>query len=471
MLLPIREPWYHLTGGEAFYADRRKQQIVVAMNRRDLRILKLNTTIATSDDTTFIAYNDSAVSDFSNNSVIPVSLFNAVKLESGAFIEDITRPSLEAFDLDLNRGTLTLSFDDVMDIQSLRPTQIQLLSYPNDTLFSYTLQGGYYEAVSPDLWDDYNVTFYLEFDDLNAIKILTELATEPDNTYISITRDVMDDIYRQKSQPVLPSNALKVQTFTPDTKPPELLNYTLDIDSGLLSLTFSEAVLPSSLIIDGITIASSQNQSQSYSYTFSRPPFIPDNETGIVVLNITLDLVDNAGLQSMTGLALTPNDTFLSIKNGSILDMNGNWLVPIGFEDGLIAVEVIEDTTNPRLDSFELNLNDNYLLLSFTEAVDPSTLNLSSILIYNSSNSTLRREEQTLSPLSRVTTLDNSAVLRISLTSGDEDDLKQFLRPIANSMNDTFLSMAYGGVYDYVRLPLDSSSEDIIQVKIYYEGE
>ena len=57
------------------------------------------------------------------------------------------------------------------------------------------------------------------------------------------------------------------------------------------------------------------------------------------------------------------------------------------------------------------------------------------------------------------------------LTVKDEDALKQFLRPIANSRNDTFLTISYGAVSDFLGLPLDASDEDIIQVKDFFEGK
>ena len=432
----MREPWYHLTGGDASYADERKQQIIVALNRPDLHILKLNTTITTDKSSTYIAFNSSTLSDFSDNSVVPISLFNATKTDN--FINDETPPIFEAFDLDLNQGTVTLSFNDVMDIQSLDPTQILFANAPGSNI-SYNLYGNYYNAVPNELWDHYHVTFTLTTDDLNAIKINTELATNPNKTYASVTEDVAVDIYEQNTN-AISSDFLQVQMIREDMTSPQLLNFSLDIDSGILDLTFDEPVLPSSIVFQNITIHNKYNRSdqslQVYTLDYE---YIDSNETGTVVVKVELTRVSLSALQSMTALALSSENTLISIKEGAILDMNDNPSIEIAFENAISVVEVSPDVSPPILESFDLDLNDNFLILSFTEAVNYETLNLSALLIVNSFNDSEVTEYQRISVNSEIIVADFGSVLYIELTEDDENALKEFMRPIANSRNDTYL--------------------------------
>ena len=465
--LPVREPWYHLTGGEAFYADERKQQIVIALNRRDARILKLNTSIAVDDSNTYIAYNDSAISDFSRNSVIPISLFNATKLRDGAFIMDTTPPALEAFDIDLNEGTLTLSFDDVIDLQSIVPTEILLLNAPGSNT-SYQFQGQYYSLVPLDALDNYHVEFKLDETDLNAIKINTELATGETNTYISLTQDVAMDIYGMKIFPLPHNRAFRVQNFTADTTPPQLLNFTLDIENGAMELTFNEAVDPITIDFTGITI---QNGSSVPGALHSLTGgFIANNNTGTVILVVQLLKFDRSAFQSITNLGDSTSNTFLTIKNGTISDMNGNPVLPVEDGQALQATSVVPQSSSPILESFTLDLNANFVILTFSKAVNPLTLNTSAIQVLN--GPTLDAQEKlVLSPTSRVFPMEMNSILYVQLTSENEDSLKEFMRPIANSRNDSFLSIAFGAVYDFIGNPLNASSSDVFQAAQYIEGK
>ncbi|KAL5488653.1 hypothetical protein EMCRGX_G017629 [Ephydatia muelleri] len=177
------EPFYFLTGGIASYGDVRKQQVIISMDRPDLKYLKLSTTIAVNDSTTFVAFNSTALSDMAGNPVIPTSIFNSTKLTIGSFVIDVTPPTLESFDLDLNTGVLFLHFSDVMNISSYVPTRQTLLQFPgsND---SYTLLG-VYPVQTPNL-PDYNISVTLTDGDLNAIKADPTLATSRANTFLSV---------------------------------------------------------------------------------------------------------------------------------------------------------------------------------------------------------------------------------------------------------------------------------------------
>ena len=460
LILPVREPWYHLTGGEAFYADERKTQIVVALNRHDARILKLNMSIAVEESSTYIAYNDTAIDDLSGHEITPVSLFNATPVQN--FIRDTTAPSLEAFDIDINEGTVTLSFDDVIDLQSLVPTEVILLNSPGSNV-SYQIRGKYFSLVPPNALDDYHLQFRLTEDDLNAIKINTDLATSVNNTYICITENVAVDIYGQKIMELPHNKAFVVQNFTADTTRPQLLNFTLDIEDGFLVMTFDEAVDPATIDFSSITIQNAMvNSSASHSLTGG---FIENNDTGAVEITIQLVKYDLSAYQSITNF--TVSNTFITLLNDTILDMNSNPVVPV---DALQVTDVVPQSSLPELESFTLDLNNNFVILTFSKAVNPQTLNASAIQVLNEPLLDASERER-LSATSVVTSTEMNAVLFIRLTEEDENNLKQFMREIANSRNDSFLSITFGAVYDFAGAPLNASADDILQAEFYIEGE
>jgi len=181
--LTVVEPFYFLTGGAVSYVDERKQQVQVAFNREDLRFLKISDFIASNDNTTWIAFNATALSDMSQNAVIPTNLFNATKLEDGAFVNDVTPPVIEFVILDLDSDVLSLHFSDVMDVQSVDPTLIQISEFPLSNN-SYTLQGPYDtpQSLTVDMRDNFTIDIPLSFDDMNMLKSNLELATSELNT-------------------------------------------------------------------------------------------------------------------------------------------------------------------------------------------------------------------------------------------------------------------------------------------------
>ena len=192
----------------------------IQIGNDDLNTLKRNY-ICTLRDECFLSISSSLIRDTSDQtnvaiasgSPLPVSLytndstypsvvrFTEFDLDQGSFVlefsETVSSSSVNTDVLEFHNKyvnashvfTPTESFNDVMDIQSLDHTQILFANAPGSNI-SYNLYGNYYNAVPNELWDHYHVTFTLTTDNLNAIKINTELATNPNNTYASVTEDV-----------------------------------------------------------------------------------------------------------------------------------------------------------------------------------------------------------------------------------------------------------------------------------------
>ena len=117
------------------------------------------------------------------------------------------------------------------------------------------------------------VTLELTWRDLNEIKRLRLLATSDNNTYLLATNRTVQDMNANPLIPFEDGFGMRVGVFTPDTTPPDVLNTTLDMDSGLLIVWFSETVNLDtfSTNMDHITFYnSSLFDDPSYSLTNSR---------------------------------------------------------------------------------------------------------------------------------------------------------------------------------------------------------
>ena len=470
--LTVTEPFFFLTGGELSYVDERKQQVMVMLNRYDLRLLKLSFLVATNDSTTWVAYNSTALSDMSHNAVIPTSLFNATKVENGRFINDVTPPELEFITLDMDSSILSLHFNDVMDVQSVEPLVIEILDYPGGNN-SYTLQGPYPypKSLTVDQRDNYTIDIPLSFDDMNALKNNLDLATSESNTYVTFTSQIATDIYGQRPPGIPPT---QVRTLIPDTTGPMLVAFDLDFNTGVLNLTFDEVINPDMIMFQGITIQNSIISSMvepnfvfdSHTFVEGGEPLI--NDTGVVTLQLQLDLDLNA-LKIAPNLANTVNDTFIRIDFGTVLDMNDNPNQPIVDGEAIQISNIIEDTSPPSLRYFDINLNDNFLILKFSEAILPGTLNISAITLLAAPSSI---DAVTFDQNSRVIRREFDSLLYVQFTMVDEDDLKNTRRAIAKSPDTTFLSIESEAAEDYFGYNvLNISDENAVQVRLYFEGQ
>ena len=91
----------------------------------------------------------------------------------------------------------------------------------------YQLKGGVGSEI-----DNYIISIDLDIDDLNEIKKLVELATEPDNSYITFGSDLVKDMNGNEVQELINGQAIRVSCFTEDVIRPQLDDFHLDMNEG-----------------------------------------------------------------------------------------------------------------------------------------------------------------------------------------------------------------------------------------------
>ena len=73
--------------------------------------------------------------------------------------------------------------------------------------------------------------------DLLNIKLMTGLITAPDQSFIAIAQDAIEDTSGNGIATILNVNAVQVATVVVDITSPILLTYSLDMDNGVLSMS------------------------------------------------------------------------------------------------------------------------------------------------------------------------------------------------------------------------------------------
>jgi len=167
-------------------------------------------------------------------------------------------------------------------------------------------------------------------------------------------------------------NAQNVRFYTPDTTPPILQEFDLDMNTGILTLRFSETVSGPFLNVAQITLQGRENSGldPNLMHTLALDTYVPgtDSTSGLspqVTIQVkTLDLNE---VKRLTQLATSRLDTFISITSETIRDTKNNSVVPMPTTNALQITSYIADATSPQLVRFDLDLNTNVLTLTFDE--------------------------------------------------------------------------------------------------------
>ena len=138
----------------------------------------------------------------------------AAKFAVDSYVPDTTPAALSCFSLDLNSGTIQLTFNDVVSQSSLMASQIRLQSSQSSTS-GYQLMDRMF-VMGTTTYIQANISQNTLFD----IKSNTNLGTTVNNTYISAAQGFIMDIYGVQSLEVPSSNAMRACQLYPDTVPP-----------------------------------------------------------------------------------------------------------------------------------------------------------------------------------------------------------------------------------------------------------
>ena len=398
--------------------------------------------LATNENDTYLTLRANTFDDYAGVDVIAVTDGNALKVTQ--YTPDDTGIELVYSSLDMNLGTLLLSFSDILNQSTFRITDLQLLNAIPTPSDSFALTEG--DVVRSN--DALNLTITLSQSDLNILKNKTTLAISRNTTFVSITENIILDLAGNG----IPQTVQIVDDFTPDETSPQLISFNFDLDGGILNLTFSETINLTSFDpsqLDLQKTASSNNDSVNIT-----------SEAEVTLINlvsVSIQLTDDTidAIKLIEGLGTSESLTYITATENLVTDKNDNTLQPINSSVALRATFVIEDDTMPRLINYTLDLNDGLLLLTFSEAVNGSTFNVSSFTLGNSQSPTTNYTLQ-VSPSSP---LASGTELSLLLGAIDLDGI-QGNTLLATSADNTYLSALSTGVKDANANPLLSISTD-----------
>ena len=229
------------------------------LSTEDLNRLKLNRRVCTSGADCWLTINGTFIEDMSGNGIqrLPDGVRTDMRFVV-SYTDDTTGPVLTHFTLNMSTQLLSLTFDEPVDISTFNLSGITLQSstsvFKDQISMYYTLTGGTVLSNSGTIID-------IELSSSDAVEIQSRpnLATSLDNTHLSLSSATVRDVsyLANQVQFISMSSAKAATKFQPDTAPPRIISFSLDLDSNSLTLTFSEAVLVNSINLTGIQLLSS----------------------------------------------------------------------------------------------------------------------------------------------------------------------------------------------------------------------
>ena len=362
---------YYLTGGEIVNIDPNfigLMDVIIALNEQDATNLKSSLTLATDVNNTFISLTNDTVSNTFGERNMPI-----FRLRAANIVSDPTIPRLElsSFTLDMNIGVIRLSFSDVVRSSTFNPMAIVLQpsAFSNEEeRFQLSFDS---TSMSPD---GFFLLVNLSAADLNTLKSFPGLATDINSTYLTIRASAIEDVFETDIIAITNGAAIQANDYQEDVIPPMLYNFTLDLNDGQITMTFSESVNISTLQIGNIFLQSESNRtSADVWYVSSNNTIVEITSPTEVRLTLTLDNLNE--LKQLINVGTNVNNTYIVISENGVFDFAEN-----GYNDSmpLMAAMVIPDILPPELLRFDLNLNNGMLILSFCETVNASSIDIQS---------------------------------------------------------------------------------------------
>jgi hypothetical protein len=391
-----RNSHHTLVGGSIIQTSADYQVIDVRLTAADANAIKSDWSLGRSIETSHIIVNASLIRDTNSG------LCLATELVPTGFVGDATAPTLVAFELDLDTAELYVSFSESIDASTIVPTAFSLQGSAN-TSTVITLSG------TPSTVNATSAIITLSHADMNLIKENPSIANSADTTFLSFTAGAVADTANNAIAVRPSTDAIAPRLFTPDTTSPTLVDFALNMNTGVITLFFSETVNGSSINVEGVTFAAAVGGA-GVSLTTSSPEAAYSDS-----LSITLSLADLNELKRVTGLCTAAETTFMIISSSALVDMNNNNVTAVASQS---TTNYTADGTNPTLVSFALDMNVNVLTMSFSETVNASSLRSTEITLRN--NATDGADILILDETSAVTNSDNHT-LTVLISNSDVD--------------------------------------------------
>jgi len=341
-------------------------EIRIKFSGDDLNAIKTFENLGTTKAKTIIVITEDAITDIAGNKVVAIDAANGkASLNNDP---DNTPPALNGVAVNMHDGTVTLNFNEPIRADSLVPEKITVHSNKASVpTTSYELTGG--DTVSAN---GLQIVVKLIKTDLDKLKKETGLLTGTGDSFVSLEAGAVADMAGTGIAILAPADAKQATSHTPDGHAPTIDSFTLNLNTRRLVIGFSETMTLSSFTFTKITLQTSSDAKSAHQHTLSAGTKVSTEDGTSFEVEFT-----QADANQLTVRLIGSEEakTWMTAEAGAVQDtlpQNNVALV-----NGANALQVtsgglVEDTDEPSLSSFDLNMNTGELMLVFDEAIDDS---------------------------------------------------------------------------------------------------
>ena len=407
-----------LDGGVTPLSPIYSKILTFTFSKKDSDLIKAITGLATYYNNTFLYFSSELTSDLAEISVTPI--LSTAALSINHLTADITSPVLQSSTLDLVAEVLILTFSETVKISSVILSGITLQNYDNSPALTFSVATSTVLSVA----NIPVITISLSNALLYSLQGTQSIATQPENTFIRFQLSALQDMTGNSLQAAIYS----IGTVLRDFIKPRVISFTLDMNNGVLHITFSKTVNVTATVSSGITLQDKVT-SDLGSYTIIGPTTVTSGNPLNTVVNIELSASDIYNIKSLY-MCSNASTSFLAVEAVSFTDMSGNSVVTVPNGQALGASSFTRDSVSPTLESFELlDFDQGLIKLVFSEPVDSTMIDVTKINLSRFFNLA-----GTFSLTGGVVTPGRKAYHEIKLIEADLNSLKRLGSSLATAL-------------------------------------
>ena len=286
-------------------------------------------------------------------------------------ITDTSGPRIIESTLDLNSGLLSFTFDEYATRATVNTSTISVTNVDTGVVLIQLDD----QTVLNSTMDGRNINVIIPQEDLNIIN-----SAGSENIGLSISAGLIEDILTNSFD-----SAVVIPTLIEDQTPPSLTQWSIDMNSGFLQLTFSEAIRTDNFTANLLTLQNAPTATRFFQLTSGNFSSINN------VFSIQLSQADLNSVKELGSVGLSESTSYLTLVAGAIADLRGNIISGIPDGEAVGVQTIIRDVVPPELNSFGFEFTNNgsapvALTLYFSEPVNASSIDLSGLVLMNSSD-------------------------------------------------------------------------------------
>lgn len=387
----------------------------------DMTKLRALLVLSKSEETTFLRPLSGAFVDAFDNANLEVPDGRALAVDF--YTADSVSPVLKSFTVTAQL-LLILTFNEPVLTSSITVSGIGFQNSVSSPTFTQLLTG-FTTFVSADSTKR-KLKFALNGDYPAIIGVSPDVFSNQITTFLTATSSVISDTATNPLVEIPESFALALG--------PSMIEFTLDMDSNVLQLTFSEAVNSTNFSPVGITIQNASTVSSGDVALVTSDKFVQvTSDTYTASLSS-----DDINTIKFNRIATSIETTFLSVEFGLTNSLDVSTLIPLMKTVTISpyaaerATVFVRDTTAPICVDFGLDLNLGLLYMNYDEPVEPTSFCTScASLVVASTGKTVY-----LTVAGQII-LRDTTVLRLNITTHDLNNLK--LANKAGAVNNLLL--------------------------------